>query len=102
MVTAFPAIGPLGGASLLARISSELRPEFSGELIFVDASDPVMGGPVCQAVTCSRVGVLAGMCTNHHQRWVAASGVGCGGLHELQVAHRAGRLRGRDVPPGPP
>lgn len=79
MVTVFPAIGPLAGPSLLTRIRSELRPEFSAELIFVDASDPVMGGLVCQALTCARVGVLAGMCTNHHQRWVAA------GRPELQA-----------------
>lgn len=72
MVTAFSAAVSLGGPSLLDRISRELRPEFAGALIFIDASDPVMGGPVCKAATCERVGVLTGMCVAHHQRWVAA------------------------------
>lgn len=65
------AVSP-GGASLAARLSVELRPEFAVDVILVDTSDPVMGGPACRIATCERVGVLTGMCSAHHQRWVAA------------------------------
>jgi len=71
-VTGFPDTRHLDRSSLIERIRAELRPEFAGEVIFVDASDPIMGGPVCTATTCERIGVLAGMCNAHHLRWVNA------------------------------
>jgi integrase len=62
----------LGGVSLVERLASELRPEFAEDLIFVEASDAVMGGPSCRAACCERTGVVAGMCTAHHQSWLGA------------------------------
>ena len=58
--------------SLVDRLTADLRPEFAEDVIFVDASDAVMGGPACKAVSCRRTGVLVGMCVAHHQSWVTA------------------------------
>lgn len=52
-------------------IKAELRPEFSGDIIVVDTSDPIMGGPLCLVRDCTRLGVLGKMCTAHHQQWEA-------------------------------
>jgi len=71
-MTALPGTWQLERSSHIDRISAELRPEFAGEMILVDASDSIMGGPVCMAVDCERIGVLAGMCNAHHQRWAKA------------------------------
>lgn len=70
-MTTISAPQRVGGPSLVVRIAAELRPEFSGEVIFVDLSDPIVGGPVCKVGECDRIGVLAGMCKAHHLRWVA-------------------------------
>lgn len=68
-----------GDVSLVERLAGELRPEFAEDVIFVDASDAVMGGPSCKAASCKRTGVVVGMCAAHHQSWVAA------GRPELQI-----------------
>lgn len=60
------------GLTPSARLAGQLRPEFAAEVILVDPSDPVIGGPLCVSATCERVGILDGMCTAHHQRWVNA------------------------------
>lgn len=71
-MTAVPHPTEVGGPSLTARLTAELRPEFAMSVILVDSSDPVMGGPTCAVVVCERVAVLTGMCSAHHQRWVEA------------------------------
>jgi hypothetical protein len=70
-MTAIPTPGRVDDISLISRIAAELRPEFVGEVIFVDLSDPIVRGTVCTAGECDRIGVLAGMCKAHHLRWVA-------------------------------
>lgn len=64
----YPILDPL---SLVNRIQAELRIEFTTEVIVVDTSDPVMGGPLCLVEDCTRLGLLRKMCTAHHQQWVA-------------------------------
>ncbi|HEY5842528.1 MAG TPA: tyrosine-type recombinase/integrase [Mycobacterium sp.] len=71
-MTALPKPEPAQGASLNARLTAELRPEFASPVILVDPSDPVMGGPVCAVQVCERVAVLTDMCSAHHQQWVDA------------------------------
>ena len=71
-MTAVLQPAPVGGPSLTARLAAQLRPEFAAPVILVHPSDPVMGGPSCAVPACRRVAVLTGMCTAHHQRWVAA------------------------------
>ena len=63
---------PVAGVSLVERLTTQLRPEFDEDVIFVDTSDAVMGGPACKAASCTRTGVLIGMCVAHHQSWIAA------------------------------
>jgi integrase len=58
--------------NLVEHLAAELRPEFAEDVIFVDASDAVMGGPACRAARCERTGVILGMCSAHHQTWSAA------------------------------
>lgn len=58
--------------TLAARLRAELRPQFAVPVIMADRDDPVMGGPPCMAAVCERAAVVTGMCTAHHQRWVAA------------------------------
>ena len=74
-MTASPqAAGDGDGAArqgLIARVQAELRPQFAVPVILADPADPVMGGPSCKVPVCGRVAVLTGMCTGHHQRWVA-------------------------------
>jgi integrase len=62
----------VAGVSLVERLATKLRPEFGEEVIFVDAADAVMGGPACKAASCTRIGVLVGMCVAHHQSWITA------------------------------
>lgn len=69
-MTAIPQPPQVEGPSLSARLAAELRPRFAAPVILVDPSDPVMGGPSCTVPACDRVGVLTGMCSAHHQRWV--------------------------------
>lgn len=56
---------------LIGRLRAQLRPEFTLPVILADPSDPVMGGPSCKVAACDRIAVVTGMCTAHHQRWVA-------------------------------
>lgn len=63
-----------GSPALSARLRAELRPQFAVAVILADRADPVMGGLSCKVLVCERVAVLTGMCTAHHQRWVAAGG----------------------------
>jgi hypothetical protein len=65
-MTAIPTPGRVDDISLISRIAAELRPEFVGEVIFVDLSDPIVRGTVCTAGECDRIGVLAGMCKAHN------------------------------------
>ena len=68
-----------GGVRLIEWLAAELRPEFAEDVIFFDASDAVLGGPVCKAVSCTRTGVSFGMCSAHHQGWIRA------GRPDLQI-----------------
>ena len=46
-----------------------VRPEFRGEVIPVDQSDPVFGGPPCQVPGCGRTARVRSICLGHYHRW---------------------------------
>ena len=54
---------------LLAALMAAIRPEFRGEVIPVDPSDPVFGGPPCQVPGCGRTARVQGICLGHYHRW---------------------------------
>jgi integrase len=56
-------------AGLLEKLMAAVRPEFRGEVIPVDPSDPVFGGPPCQVPGCSRTARVRGICLGHYHRW---------------------------------
>ncbi len=77
-MTAVLQAADASGPALAARLRAELRPQFAVPVILADPADPVMGGPSCTVPACERIAVLTGMCTAHHQRWVADGRPGAG------------------------
>lgn len=60
---------PAAYPGLLAALMAAVRPEFRGEVIPVEAADPVFGGPPCQVAGCGRTARVRSICLGHYHRW---------------------------------
>ncbi|WP_204011791.1 tyrosine-type recombinase/integrase [Virgisporangium aurantiacum] len=59
-----------GDADTGVGLAARLRPRFAQPIILVDPDDPVIGGPACLVPVCTRLAVIFGKCSAHHQRWI--------------------------------
>jgi len=55
---------------LLEALIGVVRPEFRGDVLAFEASDPIFGGGSCRVEGCARSARGQGLCAGHHQRWV--------------------------------
>ena len=74
--TAEPAGQPrYPAAGLLEKLMAAVRPEFRADELVFDPADPVFGGSVCRVAACPRTARGGqGLCSAHHDRWVAEGG----------------------------
>jgi site-specific recombinase XerD len=62
-----PSVGrPVG---LLEKLVAAVRPEFRVDVLVIDPTDPVYGGPPCLVGECPRAARWHGLCEGHGQRW---------------------------------
>jgi hypothetical protein len=56
-------------AGLLEKLMAKVRPEFRADVVFADASDPVLRGSSCRIPGCDRPYRARGLCLGHYSRW---------------------------------
>jgi integrase len=56
-------------ASLLERLMVAVRPEFRTDVLFADATDPILRGAGCHIHGCPRPLRARGLCQGHYNRW---------------------------------
>lgn len=57
------------GDQMGALLVAAVRPEFAGDIVRVDADDPVFGRGRCGVGGCERTSWALQLCAAHHQRW---------------------------------